>query len=42
MMIEKYETGLVEYALEKFEEAGWLDGKNGIRLLGSHDAKNRL
>ena len=40
--IEKYEKELIVYALEKFEEAGFLSPESRIRLLGSSIPENRL
>ena len=45
--IEKYEKSLVEYALQRFGEAWFLDhtlwgAQRGVRLLGSRNPENRL
>ena len=40
--MERYEKDLTQYALERFENAGFLHEDSRIRLVGSKNPENRL
>lgn len=40
--IEAYENELIEYALEKLHDAWFIDGRHGVKLLGSFSSEHRL